>query len=66
MEVRIVKEKQIEDKVYFEVLPVPEEYDDILVFGYETVADKNNEDQMILLRAQVMLLASDEFDKIIG
>jgi hypothetical protein len=63
MEVEIIKEQQVENKVYFELKPLDTNYKDKFLFGVEMEADFNNEQEMILLRAEVITLASDEFDK---
>jgi|688.fasta_scaffold1993521_2 hypothetical protein len=63
MEVKIIKEQGIENKIYFEVTPKSIEYQNTLLFGIEKEGNINNEDDMIILRAEVMILASDEFDK---
>jgi hypothetical protein len=63
MEVEIIREQQVENKIYFELKPLDTNYKDKFVFGVEKEADINNEEEMIILRAEVMILAGDEFDK---
>jgi hypothetical protein len=63
MEVEIIKEQQVENKVYFELKPLDTNYKDKLVFGVEKEADINNEEEMILLRSEVITLASNELEK---
>jgi hypothetical protein len=63
MEVEIIREQQVENKVYFELKPLDTNYKDKFVFGVEKEADINNEEEMILLRSEVITLASNELEK---
>jgi hypothetical protein len=66
MQVEIVKENPIENKVYFEVKPLEKEYIDLLVFGKEIEIDTQNIEALENARNEVKAEASIEFIKFLN
>jgi hypothetical protein len=59
MEAKIIIEKRVENKIYFELIPVSEEYKDLLRFGKEV---EYNESELNEIRNQIIQEAESEFD----
>jgi hypothetical protein len=62
MEVKIIKENQIENKVYFEIIPDNIEYQNQFIFGKELEISINDNEAMQSARALLILEAGKEFD----
>ena len=63
MEVQIIRENQIENKVYFELIPIEIEFVDKLKFGKEIEIDYNDLNALEAARIEVMNEAKSEFEK---
>lgn len=61
---KIIVEKTIGENVYFEVEPLDSKYIDKMKFCAEFEADIEDVEQMTALRSQVLITASEEFEKL--
>ena len=66
MQVEIVKENPIENKVYFEVKPVEKEYIDLFIFGKEIEVNLEDTEELENARNEIKAEASREFEKFLN